>query len=89
METFFFFFLRNKHTHKGEENGSNTHNGNFFFFFFGRMKYVLKYIHQRGKSNKTKVLTSGGTASIQTSKGKECLALWAKACAIALLCRTT
>ena len=73
METF-FFFLRNKHTHKGEEKGSNTHNGNFFFFF-GRMKYVLKYIHQRGKSNKTKVLTSSGTASIQTSKGKECLAL--------------
>ena len=85
METFFFFLETNTHTRERKRVLTHT----METFFFGRMKYVLKYIHQRGKSNKTKVLTSGGTASIQTSKGKECLAFWVKACAIALLCRTT
>ena len=60
----------------------------FFFFFFENEIRAEKYSSTR-KSNKTKVLMSGGTASIQTNKGNECLALWAKACAIALLCHTT
>ena len=41
------------------------------------------------KSNKTKDKMSGGTDTIQTTKGKECLTLWAKACATVLPCQTT
>ena len=40
-------------------------------------------------SCKKKDTMSCGTCSTQTDKGKECLALWAKACAIALPYRTT
>ena len=47
----------------------------FLFFIFLRMKYLLLFIHQGGRSDKTKDKASDGTTSIHTSKGKECLAL--------------
>ena len=46
-----------------------------FFLILLRMKYLLLFIHQGERSDKTKDKTSDGTASIHTSKGKECLAL--------------
>ena len=60
-----------------------------FFFFFEKENHAIGLNSEDWRSCKKKDTMSCGTCSTQTDKGKECLALWAKACATALPCRTT
>ena len=61
----------------------------FFFFFFWRMNTCKLYYSMDEISNITKNIMSGGTDSIQTTIGKESLALWGKAWATELPCLPT
>ena len=66
----------------------NDDNINFFSFLLRRNTCKLYYSMDK-ISNITKEFMSGGTDSIQTTIGKESLALLAKAWATELLCLPT
>ena len=85
-EEFVCYQIWKPKSHKKKKNWIPTL---IFFFFFLRKKNILHYYSWTGKLVKTEEFKFGGTNSIQTCKGKESLALWAKTCVTTLPCLTT